>query len=114
MPPFSPKTRRILIALWLLVAASAITRIVLPILGAKSFHTTSLPLMFIDDLLVFIFETASVGIINLLAGLAEITIGLFITGFKLRRTKRPERNETADTGPLRIHRTALRNAELPA
>ena len=63
--------------------------------------------MILDDILVFIFEiicllvegviTASVGIINLLAGLAEIIIGLFITGFKLGRIKRPEANEVSDT-----------------
>lgn len=39
MPPASAKTRRLLIALWLPVAASVITCIVLPILGARSFHT---------------------------------------------------------------------------
>lgn len=64
--------------------------------------------MFLDDLIVALVEiicllvegviTASVGIINLLAWLAEISIGLFITGFKLGRIKRPERNETEDTG----------------
>lgn len=65
--------------------------------------------MILDDIIVFIFEiicllvegviTVSVGIINLFALALEAIIGLFITGFKLRRIERPERNEAQATGP---------------